>query len=110
MLHGPCSTLPLLHLPLLVTRKSWARGGHGGGRHLQPGLQDLQEAASSRASGEQQGLWQGGTVGLLLKQGSLHVYIKGKQVGTMVTGLTGELVWAADMDGSVRIARKPVPE
>ena len=49
---------------------------------------------------------------MLLKQGSLSVYIKGKQVGTMVTGLTGELVWAADLgnNGSVRIARKPVPE
>ena len=48
-------------------------------------------------------------VGLLLRQGSLSVYIKGKQVGTMVTGLTGQLVWAADLDGSVRITRKPTP-
>jgi len=51
-------------------------------------------------------------VGLLLRQGSLSVYIKGKRVGTMVTGLTGELVWATDLGSysSVRIARKPVPE
>ena len=50
-------------------------------------------------------------MGLLLRQGSLSVYIKGKQVGTMVTGLTGELVWATDLygGGSVRIARKPPP-
>ena len=63
------------------------------------------------ASGNRQGIQEGGTVGLLLKQGSLHVYIKGKQVGTLVTGLTGQLVWAADLreGASVRIARKPVP-
>ena len=52
----------------------------------------------------------GGTVGLLLRQGSLRVYIKGKCIGTMVTGLTGELVWATDLHGSVRIARAPAPE
>ena len=61
------------------------------------------------ASGEKQGIEKGETVGLLLRQGSLSVYIKGKQVGTLVTGLTGELVWATDLDGSVRIARKPPP-
>ncbi len=63
------------------------------------------------ASGTKQGIKEGEAVGLLLRQGSLSVYIKGKQVGTMVTGLTGELVWATDLGGSsVRIARKPVPE
>jgi len=69
------------------------------------------------ASGTRQGVQKGETVGLLLRRGSLHIYIKGKQVGTMVTGLTGEFVWATDLyqyggaDGScsVRIARKPPP-
>ena len=61
------------------------------------------------ASGEAQPIKEGETVGLLLKQGSLSVYILGRQVGVMCTGLTGEFVWAADLDGSVRIARKPPP-
>ena len=64
------------------------------------------------ASGEQQTIKEGGTVGLLLRRGSLSVHIGGRQVGVMCTGLSGELVWAADMwDGSdsVRIARKPPP-
>ena len=43
-------------------------------------------------------------------RGSLSVHIRGMQVGVMRTGLSGALVWAADLyDGSVRIARKPVP-
>ena len=61
------------------------------------------------ASGEQQGIEKGGTVGLLLRRGSLSVHIGGRQVGVLCTGLTGDLVWAADLDGSVRIARKPPP-
>ena len=65
------------------------------------------------ASGEQQGIAEGGTVGLLLRRGSLSVHIGGRQVGVMCTGLTGALVWAADLFGgygtSVRIARKPSP-
>ena len=67
-------------------------------------------AQRSWASGTMQGIAKGETVGLLLRQGSLSVYIQGKQVGTMVTGLTGELVWATDLHGSVRIARAPAPE
>ena len=63
------------------------------------------------ASGEAQGIQRGGTVGLLLRQGSLAVYIRGRRVGVMCTGLSGPLVWAADLyeGSSVRIARKPSP-
>ena len=63
------------------------------------------------ASGESQGIAEGGTVGLLLRRGSLSVHIGGRQVGVMCTGLSGALVWAADLDRgtSVRIARKPPP-
>ena len=62
------------------------------------------------ASGSKQGIKQGGTVGLLLRRGSLSVHIEGKQVGVMCTGLSGPLVGAADLaGGSVRIARKPPP-
>ena len=62
------------------------------------------------ASGEEQSIEVGGTVGLLLKQGSLSVHIGGRQVGVMCTGLSGALVWAADLAyGSVRIERKPPP-
>ena len=52
-------------------------------------------------------------MGLLLRRGSLSVHIGGRQVGVMCTGLSGALVWAADLHadqwsgGSVRIARKP---
>jgi len=79
----------------------------GGGAYLHNG-----GSPKPWASGTKQGIEEGETVGLLLRQGSLSVYIKGKQVGTLVTGLTGELVWATDLayGGSVRIARKPVPE
>ena len=51
-------------------------------------------------------------MGLLLRRGSLSVHIGGRQVGVMCTGLSGALVWAADLYGSlgsVRIARKPPP-
>ena len=63
------------------------------------------------ASGGSQGIERGGTVGLLLRRGSLSVHIGGRQVGVMCTGLSGELVWAGDLydGGSVRIARKPPP-
>ena len=66
------------------------------------------------ASGGSQGIERGGTVGLLLRRGSLSVHIGGRQVGVMCTGLSGELVWAADVylgyyGSSVRIARKPPP-
>ena len=64
------------------------------------------------ASGEPQGIKVGETVGLLLRRGSLSVHIGGRQVGVMCTGLSGELVWAADLyysGASVRIARKPPP-
>ena len=65
------------------------------------------------ASGSPQAIKKkGGTVGLLLRRGSLSVHIGGRQVGVMCTGLTGELVWAADLYNSgtsVRIARKPPP-
>ena len=63
------------------------------------------------ASGSKQGIEEGGTVGLLLRRGSLSVHIGGRQVGVMCTGLSGALVWAADLCyySSVRIARKPPP-
>ena len=63
------------------------------------------------ASGEQQGLRQGETVGLLLRRGTLAVYIQGRRVGVMCTGLSGPLVWAADLHwgSSVRIERRPPP-
>ena len=64
------------------------------------------------ASGSKQGIEPGGTVGLLLRRGSLSVHIGGRQVGVMRTGLSGELVWAADLHysgASVRIARKEPP-
>lgn len=58
----------------------------------------------------------GETVGLLLKQGSLAVYIDGRRVGVMCTGLSGPLVWAADLcdassggASSVRIERRAAP-
>ena len=76
----------------------------GGGAHMRD------SHITPWASGKQQGLWQGGTVGLLLKQGSLAVYIQGRRVGVMCTGLSGPLVWAADLfDGgdSMRIERRP---
>ena len=49
------------------------------------------------ASGSQQGIKVGGMVGLLLRRGSLSVHIGGRQVGVLWTGLSGELVWAADL-------------
>ena len=66
-------------------------------------------------SGRSQGIKVGETVGLLLRRGSLSVHIGGRQVGVLCTGLSGALVWAADLWGngasvsSVRIARKPPP-
>jgi len=74
------------------------------------------DSATPWASGTQQGIAEGETVGLLLRRGSLSVHIGGRQVGVMCTGLSGALVWAADLsdgggDGGsgVRIARKPLP-
>ena len=43
------------------------------------------------ASGSKQGIEEGGTVGLLLRRGSLSVHIGGREVGVMCTGLTGPL-------------------
>ena len=77
----------------------------GNGDHYHSG------SVTSWASGEQQAIEEGGTVGLLLRRGSLSVHIGGRQVGVMCTGLSGALVWAADLHygASVRIARKPPP-
>ena len=71
------------------------------------------------ASGEPQGIKKGETVGLLLRRGSLAVYIQGLRVGVMCTGLSGPLVWATDLSfnycsawvqgSSMRIARRPPP-
>jgi hypothetical protein len=65
------------------------------------------------ASGTKQAIATGETVGLLLQRGSLHVYLKGRRAGTLVSGLSGQLVWATDLyqqGSSVRIARKPAPK
>ena len=75
-------------------------------------LHDFRGHATPWASGERQGIEEGGTVGLLLRQGSLAVYIQGRRVGVMCTGLSGPLVWATDLNGgesSVRIERRPPP-
>ena len=61
------------------------------------------------ASGQKQGIAVGGTVGLLLRRGSLAVYIQGRRVGVMCTGLSGPLVWATDLYDGVRISRRPPP-
>ena len=39
----------------------------------------------------------GQTLGLQLRQGSLSAYRNGEQLGVMVSGLSGDFVWAADM-------------
>ena len=51
------------------------------------------------ASSDERGprIAEGETVGLLLRRGSLSVHIGGRQVGVMCTGLSGSLVWAADL-------------
>jgi hypothetical protein len=54
----------------------------------------------------------GETVGLLLSRGRLSVYRKGSAVGVLCEGLSGSLVWAADLrhqGDAVRIARGAVP-
>ena len=55
----------------------------------------------------------GETVGLLLSRGRLSVYRNGSAVGVLCEGLSGSLVWAADLSNTgdaVRIARGPVPQ
>jgi hypothetical protein len=55
----------------------------------------------------------GETVGLLLSRGRLSVYRKGSAVGVLCEGLSGSLVWAADLcdrGDAVRILRRPVPQ
>ena len=55
----------------------------------------------------------GETVGLLLSRGRLSVYRNGCAVGVLCEGLSGSLVWAADLSNigdAVRIARGPVPQ
>jgi hypothetical protein len=54
----------------------------------------------------------GETVGLLLSRGRLSVYRNGLVVGVLCEGLSGSLVWAADLrhqGDAVRIARGAVP-
>ena len=93
---------------LYTTADGWMyECGYGGHYHNSWG-----ERITPWASGEPQGIAVGETVGLLLRRGSLSVHIGGRQVGVMCTGLSGALVWAADLygsGGSVRIARKPPP-
>ena len=76
------------------------------GRHFHNGR------ARAWVSGGKEGMRAGEPFGLLLRRGSLSVHIKGRQVGVMCTGLSGALVWVADLQyrgASVRIARKPPP-
>ena len=56
---------------------------------------------------------QGETVGLLLSRGRLSVYRNGSAVGVLCEGLSGSLVWAADLlnqGDAVRILRGAVPQ
>ena len=68
--------------------------------------------------GEMRGVSIGETVGLLLRNGALRVYLRSKRTGARVcagvlcTGLVGELMWAADLydvGDSVRLLRNGVP-
>jgi hypothetical protein len=55
----------------------------------------------------------GETVGLLLSRGRLSVYRNGSAVGVLCEGLSGSLVWAADLyhqGAAVRIFRRAVPQ
>ena len=55
----------------------------------------------------------GETVGLLLSRGRLSVYRNGSAVGVLCEGLSGSLVWAADLlnqGDAVRILRGAVPQ
>ena len=74
-------------------------------------LHDFRGHATPWDSGERQGITMGQTVGLLLRRGTLAVYIEGRRIGVLCIHLHGRLVWAADLrDGaSVRIERRPTP-
>eukprot|EP01045_Picozoa_sp_COSAG04_P017117 COSAG04_NODE_1489_length_6551_cov_34.697768_4_plen_455_part_00 len=93
------------------TADGWMYYCHGRGGHCHNG------SSPPWVSGEEQGIAMGETLGLLLRRGSLAVYIQGRRVGVMCTGLSGALVWAADLTlwgdrgdiSSVRIARRPPP-
>ena len=80
------------------------------GRHFHNG------SPTPWVSSRKQGMRAGEPFGLLLRRGSPSVHIKGRQVGVMCTGLSGSLVWAADLlynghsGSSVRIARKAEEE
>jgi hypothetical protein len=66
----------------------------------------------AQVSGSGRKVTVGQTVGLLLRRGSLIAYRNGAMLGVLCDGLTGRLVWAADLydtGSSVRIERKPVP-
>jgi hypothetical protein len=67
---------------------------------------------SNWASGGGQRVEEGETVGLRLQYGCLSAYKDGALLGVLCAGLSGRLVWAADMGSgaSVRIAPKPTPE
>lgn len=68
--------------------------------------------------GEMRGVSIGETVGLLLRNGALRVFLRSKRTGSRVcagvlcTGLVGELLWATDLydvGDSVRLLRKTLP-
>ena len=94
---------------LFATADGWMYLFGGGGHYHNFGSS---KSETPWASGSKTPIKVGETVGLLLRKGSLSVYIKGACVGTLVTGLTGQLVWAADLHtgGSVRIAAKRPPK
>lgn len=68
--------------------------------------------------GQMRGIAVGDTVGLLLRQGTLAVYLRSESFGSLVcagvlcTGLVGEMLWAADLydaGDSVWLRPKAVP-
>ena len=75
------------------------------------------QAESAWVSGSGRAVQAGERVGMLLRGGSLSVYIAGQLIGVMVDGLVGEFVWAVDLTivhdiadvRSVRIAARDAP-
>ena len=88
------------------TADGWMLGCCGG-RHFH-----ASSSGEDWASGGPLKVARGETVGLLLSRGRLSVYRNGSAVGVLCEGLSGSLVWAADLwdvGDAVRILRKAVP-
>ena len=93
---------------------------HYNGKHIHAGCSSKAydgmpwNACSGKnwASGGPLEVARGETVGLLLSRGRLSVYRDGSAVGVLCEGLSGSLVWAADLHSkgaAVRILRGAVP-